>query len=310
MNNKIYLKKILSLALLPIVFCGTPLAGENAKISVSHQRGTVEVPLNPKRAVVMDYGSLDTIDALNPDLELAVPKRNMPKYLGKFRSDKYSNVGSVKEFDLEAINVFKPDLIVISSRQQDYYRELSKIAPVYCVDTLAKDQLAEARKNAEFFGRIFNKEKEVAAFLKDIDESVARVNKKAKLSGLKALVLLANDGKISAYGSGSRFGIIHDGLGVLQADSKIKVGVHGQLVNYEYVSITNPDVIFVIDRSAVIGTRAKGTRLLNNPLVGKTSAAKNNRIIMLDPEYWYLSGGGLQSMSNMIAEIENAMTKK
>lgn len=310
MNNKIYLKKILYLALFPIVFCGTPLAGENAKISVSHQMGTVEVPLNPKRAVVMDYGSLDTIDALNPDLELAVPKRNMPKYLSKFRNDKYSNVGSVKEFDLEAINVFKPDLIVISSRQQDYYRELSKIAPVYCVNTLAKDQLAEARKNAEFFGRIFNKEKEVAAFLKNIDESVARVNKKAKLSGLKALVLLANDGKISAYGSGSRFGIIHDGLGVLQADSKIKVGVHGQLVNYEYVSITNPDVIFVIDRSAAIGTRAKGTRLLNNPLVGKTSAAKNNRIIMLDPEYWYLSGGGLQSMSNMIAEIENAMKKK
>ncbi len=298
------------MALLPLAFCGMSLAEGNAKISVSQPKGNVEVPLNPKRVVVMDYGSLDTIDALNLDLELAVPKRSMPKYLSKFRGDKYPDVGSVKEFDLEAINVFKPDLIVISSRQQDYYRELSKIAPVYCVNTLAKDQLAEARKNAEFFGKIFNKEKEVAEFLKNIDETVARVNREAKQSGLKALVLLANDGKISAYGSGSRFGIIHDGLGVLQADSKIKVGVHGQLVNYEYVSITNPDVIFVIDRSAAIGTRAKGTRLLNNPLVGKTSAAKNNRIIMLDPEYWYLSGGGLQSMSNMIAEIENAITKK
>ena len=198
MNNKICLKKILSMALLPLAFCGMSLAEGNAKISVSHPKGNVEVPLNPKRVVVMDYGSLDTIDALNLDLELAVPKRSMPKYLSKFRGDKYPDVGSVKEFDLEAINVFKPDLIVISSRQQDYYRELSKIAPVYCVNTLAKDQLAEARKNAEFFGKIFNKEKEVAEFLKNIDETVARVNREAKQSGLKALVLLANDGKISA----------------------------------------------------------------------------------------------------------------
>ena len=31
----------------------------------------------------------------------------------------------------------------------------------------------------------------------------------SKASGKKALVLLTNDGKVSAYGSGSRFGLVH-----------------------------------------------------------------------------------------------------
>ena len=114
---------------------------------------------------------------------------------------------------------------------------------------------------------------------------------------------------MSAFGSGSRFGMVHDALGLVQADPGIKVGRHGQLVNFEYIAELNPDLILVIDRSAAIGKSIKNTRVLDNALVGKTNAAKNNRIIKLDPECWYLSGGGIISVKKMISEVEEAISK-
>ena len=79
---------------------------------------------SPARVVVLDYGTLDTFDALGVKAKLAVPKSYMPAYLSKYNADEYENVGGVKEFNLETINSFKPDLIVISARQQDYEKKL------------------------------------------------------------------------------------------------------------------------------------------------------------------------------------------
>lgn len=45
-------------------------------------------------------------------------------------------------------------------------------------------------------------------------------------------------------------------------------------------------------------------------LVNKTKAAKNGAIILLDPQVWYLSGGGIISLNKMIAEVEAAFTDK
>ncbi len=279
-------------------------------VKVRHEMGEVSIPENPQRVVVLDYGSLDTISALGASVKLAVPKNYMPSYLSKYKSAEYVNIGGLKEFNLETINAFKPDLIIISARQQDYYSRLSEIAPVYYVNTsLAKDQILETKKNIELFGRIFGKENEASIAIRQIEEAVLQVRQKAESSGLKTLVLLTNDGKISAFGSGSRFGFVHDALGLPQADKNIKAGRHGQLVNYEYIAVKNPDLILVVDRSAAIGVRSKNTRVLDNILVKRTSAAKNGKIVKLDPECWYLSGGGIESLKKMIFEVDSAVSK-
>ncbi|MCZ4369735.1 hypothetical protein O3Q50_09670 [Enterococcus lactis] len=44
-----------------------------------------------------------------------------------------------------------------------------------------------------------------------------------------------NEGQLSAYGSGSRFGFIHDLFGFEQTDDQIEASTHGQSVSYEYV---------------------------------------------------------------------------
>ena len=222
-------------------------ADEAKTITATHTLGTVELPVNPKRVAVLDYGSLETIGELGVTPALALPKKFLPPYLSKFSGEQYTDLGTVKEFNIETINAFKPDLIIISGRQQDYYQKLSSIAPVYLVDTLAKDQLGEAKKNIRLLGDVFGVPEKAAEAVKNIDEAVTRTKDKAQASGKKALVLLTNDGKVSAYGSGSRFGLVHDALGVAQADKNIKVGVHGQQVTYEYIAMLNPDIIFVVD---------------------------------------------------------------
>ncbi|MFR6034749.1 MAG: ABC transporter substrate-binding protein [Bacilli bacterium] len=151
---------------------------------------------------MLDYGTLDTFDALGIKAKLAVPKNYMPSYLSKYKSSEYENIGGLKEFNLESINAFKPDLIVISARQQDYKNKLEEIAPVYFVKTsVAKDQLAETIKNIEFFGKLFGVPEKADLAIKDIRADVERTKRKAKENPLRTLVLIANDGKVSAFGS-------------------------------------------------------------------------------------------------------------
>lgn len=306
------MKYTLIALLAGLMLSGSAFSAESEvrDITVTHTLGTVKIPINPKRVAVLDYGTLETIDSLGASPVLALPKKLLPPYLSKFADEKYTDLGTVKEFNMETLNAFKPDLIVISGRQQDYYKKLSEIAPVYMINGLATDQLGEAKKNIKLLGDVFSLPEKADEALKNIDEAVNRTKAKAQASDKKALVLLTNDGKISAYGSGSRFGLVHDNLGVKQADSRIKVGIHGQQVGYEYIALLNPDIIYVIDRSVAIGRSERNPHVLDNPLVNKTKAAKNGKIILLDPQVWYLSGGGIISVNKMVSEVESAFDDK
>jgi iron complex transport system substrate-binding protein len=42
-------------------------------------------------------------------------------------------------------------------------------------------------------------------------------------------------------------------------------------------------------------------------LVEKTNAYKNEQIVYLHPEVWYLSGGGLVSVAKMVEEISSVI---
>lgn len=277
-------------------------------ISVEHELSgkPVEVPKNPEKVVVFDFGTLDTLDELGVEVA-GLPRANVPGYLSKYDDDKYANLGSLKEPDFEAIHALKPDLIIISGRQSDLYDQLTEIAPTIYVGIDTAHYIDSFKHNAELIGQIFGKEDEVKAELADIDERIAAIHEKASSADEKALVVLANEGKVSAYGPNSRFGLIHDVMGYKPADEKIEVSTHGQSITFEYIVEKNPGVLFVIDRDAAIGNGASAKDSVENDLVKKTDAYKNNKIIYLNGEYWYLSGGGLMSMKEMIEEVETAL---
>ena len=227
---------------------------ESDVIEITHElaKEPVEVKKNPEKVVVFDFGMLDTFDELG--IEVAgVPQKNIPSYLSKYEDEKYENVGGLKEPDLETIHAMQPDVIFISGRQSDMYDELSEIAPTVYVGLDTSNYMESFKGNMEMVAEIFGKEDEMTAELAEIDEQIAAIKEKTDASDEKALIILGNEGKVSAYGSSSRFGIIHDVFGFKAADENIEASTHGQSITFEYILETNPDVLFVIDRDAAIG---------------------------------------------------------
>ncbi|MBC1335817.1 siderophore ABC transporter substrate-binding protein [Listeria booriae] len=312
------MKKLLMAAMLMLlavfaVACGTDektKADEETtakELTIKHELGETKVKQNPEKVVVFDFGTLDTLQALGLSNNVAgLPKQSLPKYLNDFAADKYADLGGLKEPDFEKINEAAPDLNIISGRQSDSYDKFSDIAPTIYQGVDAKDYMKSFQTNVNTIASIFGKEDEAKEQLDAIDKQVADVKASAP-EGKTGLILLANDGKMSAYGPGSRFGLIHDVLGVTPADPNIEASTHGQSVSSEYIAEKNPDYIYVVDRGAAIGGESSAKSVVENELVKKTNAYKNDHIVYLNPEYWYLSGGGLESVAEMVKEVGDSL---
>jgi iron complex transport system substrate-binding protein len=275
-------------------------------IKITHALGEASFTKNPKKVVVFDYGILDALDKLGVEIT-ALPKSNIPSYLEKYKADKYTDVGTLQAPNFEKIHEIKPDLIIISGRQATLYEEFKKIAPTVHMVIDNKDYMTSFRSNMKSLGNIFSKETAVEKELKAIDDSVKALKDKAAASGKNALVILANEGALSAYGQVSRFGIIHNAFGFVPADNNIEVSTHGQNISFEYIVQKNPDYLFVVDRNAVVGGNANANKTLENDLIKTTTAYKNKQIINLDPQIWYVSVGGFTSTAKMISEVQSAI---
>lgn len=319
------MKKFLSLlavAVLAIVLvaCGND-EGENAAdegkedtnvetVSVTHELDdeAVEVKKNPENVVVFDFGSLDTMAALGLEENIVgLPQATVPAYLKQFKDEKYQNLGSLKEPDFEAIHAAKPELIIISARQAELYDQFKEIAPTIYLNMEYENTLESFESNVHTIAEIFDKEDEAKAELAKVEEKIATVKEKAEASDEKGLIVLGTEGKVSAYGPASRFGLVHDVLGVIPADENIESSRHGQSITYEYILETNPDVLYIIDRDAAIGNGASVKDSIENDLVKKTNAFKNDKMIYLDGEVWYLASGGLESMNIMVDEVAEGL---
>ncbi|MGC6769320.1 siderophore ABC transporter substrate-binding protein [Enterococcus sp. LJL51] len=281
-------------------------SGEAKTITVEDSDGSVEVPKNPEKVVVFDNGSLDTLDALGVgETVIGAPTANLPAYLDKYAE--VESAGGIKEPDLEKINQLQPDLIIISGRQSDFKEDLSGIAPTIYLSVDAADTWNSTKKNIETLAEIFDKQEEAKEKIASLEEEIAEVKAKAEATDEKALVVLLNEGQLSAYGEGSRFGIVHDTFGFKQADENIEASTHGQSVSFEYVLENNPDILFVVDRTQAIGGDTTNDNITDNELIKQTNAGKNGKVITLQPDVWYLSGGGLESTHLMIEDAMKAL---
>ena len=316
--RKFLLGFLMSLLVIFLVACGSDDDAEKTEsdeddseepqtVTVEHELGTTEVEKNPEKVVVFDMGSLDTLDKLGIDVA-GVPQQSVPDYLSKYEGDEYENVGGLKEPDFEKIAEIDPDLIIISGRQGDMYDELQELGDTIFLGVDTENYMESFEDNVNTIGEIFDKETEVADALDAIEEKIDNAQETAEEADKNGLIILANDDKISAYGPSSRFGLIHDVVGVPAVDEGIEVSTHGQNVSFEYVVEQDPDLLYVIDRGAAVGEGESATELIvENKLMEDTKAMQNDDIYYLDPEYWYLSGGGLISVEEMVNEIAESL---
>ncbi|WP_370389251.1 siderophore ABC transporter substrate-binding protein [Snodgrassella alvi] len=274
-------------------------------VSVNTARGEMNVPENPSKVVVFDMATLDDLQALKVPVTGA-PKKVLVPYLQQ-TLETVNNTGTLFEPDMEALNALKPQLIIIAGRTAPKYDELAALAPTMDMTDSGQDLIGDGMKMLDTYGKLFKKEAEAKKLHDDIQNLLAETQQVAKGKGT-GLILMVNAGKLSAFGPSSRFGWIHTQVGVPAADTNIPASPHGQSVSFEYVQKTNPDWIFVIDRTAAIGEEGKTAQaVLNNDLVRQSKAWKENHIVYLSSAS-YLAAGGVQQMKTDLTNIKAAFT--
>lgn len=290
---------------------GTPSSAPAAKIegpglTVKTTRGDAQVPQKPERIAVYDLGMMDTLNKLGVPTGMSIDsKKNLLPYLQDYLKQT-KPAGTLFEPDFEALNAYKPQLIVIGSRSAKAFDQLNAIAPTIEMTADTKNLKESSKERIDAFAKIFGKEAEAEKLKAEIDASFEAAKTAAKGKG-KGLVVLVNGGKMSAFGPSSRLGgWIHKDIGVPAADEAIKEGSHGQPVTFEYLKQKNPDWLFVLDRGAAIGEEGQAAKdVLNNPLVAETTAWKKGQVVYLVPET-YLAAGGAQELLNASKQLTDA----
>lgn len=274
-------------------------------VTIKTARGEITVPENPSKVVVFDMATLDDLQALKVPV-IGAPKKVLVPYLQQ-TLETVNNTGTLFEPDMEALNALKPQLIIIAGRTAPKYDELAALAPTIDMSDSGQDLIGDGMKMLDSYGKLFKKEAEAKKLHDDIQNLLNETQQAAKGKGT-GLILMVNAGKLSAFGSSSRFGWIHTQVGVPAADTSIPASPHGQSVSFEYVQKINPDWLFVIDRTAAIGEEGKTAQaVLNNDLVRQSKAWKEGHVIYLSSAS-YLAAGGVQQMKTDLTNIKAAMS--
>ncbi len=266
----------------------------------------------PERIVALDYGFLDTLDAMGVEGIVGVAagggKGNMPENLKeKYVNDDVADVGTLKQIDFEAVAAADPDVIFISGRQTPFYEELKEITPnVVFIGSDNENYIEAVYETVDLAAEIFGKEDKAEELKANLQEKVDAVKEKA--AGYEnALVAMYNDKKISGFDNGadSRFAYVYNDFGFKPATTDIEASSHGSDFSYESVLSVNPEVLLVIDRTASDVETIKAD--IENDIIKQTRAYKEAKIVYLDGVNWYFSSNGVTTEAEKLDEILNEL---
>ncbi|WP_019204242.1 ABC transporter substrate-binding protein [Tsukamurella sp. 1534] len=178
-----------------------PAAGE--KITVTTNKGQVEVPKNPKRVVALDNTSAETLKAFGVT-PVAIPKKLYAKnVLGEWIDDAdIKDVGTHAEPKLDVIEDVKPDLIIGGYRFAKQEGDLTKIAEktgaafidIAAEDGAPKNRVDTMRDQTATLGEIFGKQEQAKQIVADFDTKLNAA--KAQATGQTVFLSIVNGGKI------------------------------------------------------------------------------------------------------------------
>lgn len=279
-----------------------------APVSLESPVGKITVQDNVNKIAVLDFAALDTLSTLDGGNKvIGLPlTATVPQQLSSFKNNKMIDFGTVKEVNLEKLATAKPQLVIIGGRLANQGKTIGEIAPTYQFSLDLNNYWQSFKQQTMNMASLTGKTQLAEQKLSALEHKMTQTANKAK--GKTALIIMVNNGKMAAFGSQSRFGIIHDNLGFTPIDASIKVGTHGQGISHEFIAEKNPDYLFVIDRAAAISDKTgQAQQTLNNDVIKKSKAFKNGNIVYLNARNWYLMNGGLTAMGEMIDEVAAAV---
>lgn len=289
--------------------------GSSSTVTVTDSSGEeVEVPANPETIVVTDWSVARTLNDLGVEMDgVPAATAGLPEDMSNLTE--VTAVGSVREPDFEGISALEPDLVIIAGRSgtPEILAEMKKITP-NVVDLSVRwedpaDQLGLVEERTLDLGEIFGKEAEAQALVDEAMSAVEEVNAEVTEAGDAAMFVQVSGGTVSAYGPGSRFGILHEAFGYGDTGAPVETdSSHGQEISQEFFTQYNPDVLYVLDRSKTIGEEAQGAlEVLDNGLVDTTSAAQDDRIVEVEGFSWYIADNSPASILQMVEDVRKGL---
>jgi len=301
----------------------------------------VVVRTNPKRVAVFDYSILDILYNAgfeNTGIEkLIVPaKENLPIELEFYRNsddDLVISGGTLFYIDWDVLDLIQPELVIFGGRAfgmgPNGERLSSEDAEKYKQDTFSRysdtdflkltTNSADSRltqdieNNISALSKIFPQIKDVLEKKwSKLKADIQDVRAEAKNSGKKALfAMMVDQTTLSVFNPGSRFDMLYEDFGFIPADegSVSWTDQHGFDVRAEYVLEKDPDVIFLLDRSAAVGSGAGAENFMNDPVIKQTTASKNGDIYVLSGNAWYTMTGGITATETMISDLRQFLDK-
>lgn len=264
------------------------------------------IPNNPVRVASMDLGVVDTLEEIGSSVRF-LPKQGLPNYLTKYKAKKYADLGDFKRPNMVKLKKLKPDLIIISSKQQAIYDEFAKVAPTINLSINPRDYESSFKNNMLLIGKVFNKLPEMSIKLTELGNKIKQVQQTIAESPDKALVVVYYNGHFMTSDYNNYTGLIHDWLGVKRVDlsdiqNKSKKNI--QTLSTKQIAALNPDILFIIDRNEAVGEGKVNRQQLEDNYIKQTKAYKENKVVYLNPDLWYFSGNGLRSTALQVKEVE------
>lgn len=235
--------------------------------------------------------------------------------------------------DWDVLDLIQPELVIIggrafgmgpsgerlSSEEVEKYKEetfsrYSDTAFVKLTTNSSDSQLTlDIENNITALSQIFPEVKDVLELKwAKLKADIQDVNEKAKSTGKRALfAMMVDQTTLSVFNPNSRFDMLYEDFGFIPADEGAVAWTnqHGFDVRAEYVLEKNPDVIFLLDRSATVGSGAGAENFMKDPIIKQTTAAQNGDIYVLTGNAWYTLTGGVTATETMISDLNQFLSK-
>ncbi len=219
-------------------------------LTITDQAGnTVTIEKEPERLVSGYYISSSTCLALGLKdklvaVEEGIEKRPIYKYMASDIMDKVGNVGSAKNFDLEACIAAKPDLVILPKKAKDYAATLAEVdIPAIVVTPENHEKLVEM---VNLIGQATNKNTEAKALTDkyaEIQDKIAGLTKDIK--GDQPVVYMCGPSSYLTTAPKDMYqaSLIQTAGGKNAGDSLD--GDSWTEVSYEQILAMNPDIIVI-----------------------------------------------------------------
>ncbi|WP_027438792.1 ABC transporter substrate-binding protein [Lachnospira multipara] len=271
-------------------------------VVVTDARGEVTIPANPQRIVDLSGNSdmlsilgFSVVGTANSD---AYDYTKFPSYLEDTLSGaKILGYSMQSTMDIEAILDLNPDLIVISSVQEQMYDDLSDIAPTVMIELAQTDWTDDLKEVGEIFGKSDKVNEYLDSYYAEAKEVGSKI-KSAKGEDATYLSFLASGGNLYIFDAAGFGSVLYEDLGLKKPEGMPQQeNISLPVVSYEGLASIDADYFFAI------GTEDDLAALQRNASWNAIPAVANGNVTTLSASPYFNEGYSCIGRKLLVNEI-------